>query len=304
MVAPRSQISSYSCANAQLAAAPLLEQQLNTKLRPAVCGQAKRKVYVNRVRVPKRSAEQEKRLEVNSSKLFVFCDKSSGIAQFRAESNVDLNYTVERIGGLLAMQCLVRGHDPDDFLVLVPADATVVGRLVSRAKEILEEGRVLAGPAPLSPRQSEILRSVICNRANKEIASKLNITVRTVKFHISSLLNKFGVDNRTDLARRAAGLIRPAPRESEEPFVADPMGEARRPPLDNASLDRSSITSRSIVAVPNAAAEFARKSSTSHVHRPRQPHGRFRETEQLQSGRRQPLNIAEEDHNLPDLLVG
>jgi DNA-binding CsgD family transcriptional regulator len=295
---------------------------------------------VNRARVSKRSAEQENRLDVNSSKLFVFCDKSSGIAQFRAESNVDLDYTVERVGGLFAMQCLVRGHDPDDFLVLVPADATVVGRLVSRAKEILEEGRVLAGPAPLSPRQSEILRSVICNRANKEIASKLNITVRTVKFHISSLLNKFGVDNRADLARRAAGLIRPAPPEDEEPLIEDSSAEPRPRPLNNASLDapvrakqgadhtvtrsyprfskqpmsaasRSpapsdsvSITSRSIAGVPIVATVFARKSSTSHVHRSRHPHGRFRASDQLQSGRRQPLNIAEEDHDLPDLLVG
>lgn len=296
---------------------------------------------MNRVRVSKRSADQEKKREVSSSKLFVFCDKSSGIAQFRAESNVDLNYTVERVGGLLAMQCLVRGHDPDDFVVLVPADATVVGRLVSRAKEILEEGRVLAGPAPLSPRQSEILRSVICNRANKEIASKLNITVRTVKFHISSLLNKFGVDNRTDLARRAAGLIRAAPPEQEETSFEDPTAVARHRGLANASFDPSlrgkqsaghtvprsctqrfsrqpigaesrtpassdsvPITARSITDVAITATEFARKVSTNHVHRPRHQPGRFRETEQLQSGGRQPLNLTEEDHNVPDLVVG
>ena len=80
---------------------------------------------------------------------------------------------------------------------------------LSRAKELLEEGRAVSRPASLSPRQSEILLSVIRNRANKEIASKLNITVRTVKFHISSLLNKFGVDNRAELARRAAGFLKP-----------------------------------------------------------------------------------------------
>ena len=48
---------------------------------------------------------------------------------------------------------------------------------------------------------------MIRNQANKEIASRLNITVRTVKFHISSLLNKFGVENRMELARRATGLM-------------------------------------------------------------------------------------------------
>ncbi len=152
---------------------------------------------------------------------FVFCEKSTGVAHFRAESNDDPNSTVERIAGLLAMQCLVRGHEPEDFVVLVPAEGNLVGRFVSRAKELLEEGRAVSRPASLSPRQSEILVSVIRNRANKEIASKLNITVRTVKFHISSLLNKFGVDNRAELARRAKGFLK------ED--TADPDGLAFRP---------------------------------------------------------------------------
>jgi len=137
------------------------------------------------------------------------------MTQFRAESNADRNITVERVAGLLAMQCLVRGHDPDDFVILVPAEKNLVGKFLTRAKELLEQGRAVSRPASLSPRQTEILLSVIRNRANKEIASRLNITVRTVKFHISSLLNKFGVDNRAELARRAAGLMKPEAEDTE-----------------------------------------------------------------------------------------
>lgn len=166
---------------------------------------------MKRVRVFPKLIEKEKR-EGNESKLFVFCEKSTGTTQFRAESEqVDSNQTVERMAGLLAMQCLVRGHNPDDFVVLVPAEKSLVGRLQSRAKELLDEGRAVATPTTLSPRQSEILQSVISNHGNKEIASKLNITVRTVKFHISSLLDKFGVNNRSELARKAAALLRHAP---------------------------------------------------------------------------------------------
>lgn len=131
-----------------------------------------------------------------------------GGAQFRADADADPGFTAERLAGLLAMQCLARGSNPEDFELLVPADAAFSTRMLARAKELLEEGRAVAGPATLSPRQKEILHSVICNHANKEIASRLNITVRTVKFHISSLLNRFGVQNRADLARRAAGLLR------------------------------------------------------------------------------------------------
>jgi len=45
----------------------------------------------------------------------------------------------------------------------------------------------------LSRREQEVLDSLLENLSNKEIASKLNIAERTVKFHVSNLLNKFGV---------------------------------------------------------------------------------------------------------------
>lgn len=158
---------------------------------------------------------QEKKGEAHTANPFVFCEKSTGMTRFRTETSGDSDFSIERIAGLLAMQCLVRGHEPEDFLVLVPAETILVERMVSRAKEILAEGRAISGPPNLSPRQKEILHSVVCNKANKEIASSLNITVRTVKFHISSLLDKFAVENRTELAQRAAGVIRPAPLERE-----------------------------------------------------------------------------------------
>jgi len=51
----------------------------------------------------------------------------------------------------------------------------------------------------LSRREREVLESLLENLANKEIASRLNISERTVKFHVSNLLNKFGVRRRADL---------------------------------------------------------------------------------------------------------
>lgn len=158
---------------------------------------------------------KDKKGSVDRSNFFVFCERNTGVAQFRAGSLSESEGSLERVAGLFAMQCLVRGYNPEDFIVLVPAQQTVVGELVSRARELLEEGRSVAGPADLSPRQREVLHSVMCNRANKEIACTLNITVRTVKFHISTLLSKFGVENRAELARRAAGLLQPAPIETQ-----------------------------------------------------------------------------------------
>jgi DNA-binding NarL/FixJ family response regulator len=51
----------------------------------------------------------------------------------------------------------------------------------------------------LSRREQEVLDTLLENLANKEIASKFNISERTVKFHVSNLLSKFGVRRRADL---------------------------------------------------------------------------------------------------------
>jgi len=53
--------------------------------------------------------------------------------------------------------------------------------------------------ANLSRREQEVLDSLLENLSNKEIASKLNIAERTVKFHVSNLLSKFAVRRRADL---------------------------------------------------------------------------------------------------------
>jgi two-component system, NarL family, response regulator YdfI len=50
----------------------------------------------------------------------------------------------------------------------------------------------------LSPREIEILRMIAEGLGNKEIASKLNISDHTVKFHISSIFAKLGAANRAE----------------------------------------------------------------------------------------------------------
>jgi len=55
------------------------------------------------------------------------------------------------------------------------------------------------GPTNITVREREVLHTLLENLSNKEIASKLRISERTVKFHVSSLLAKFGVRRRWDL---------------------------------------------------------------------------------------------------------
>jgi len=58
------------------------------------------------------------------------------------------------------------------------------------------------GPATeaLTPREREVLRLVVEGYANKHIARRLPITEKTVKTHVSSILQKLGVPDRTAAA--------------------------------------------------------------------------------------------------------
>jgi DNA-binding NarL/FixJ family response regulator len=60
----------------------------------------------------------------------------------------------------------------------------------------------------LRDRETEVVRAVAGGQSNAEIAAALFMSVATVKAHISSILNKLDLDNRTQIALLAhdAGL--------------------------------------------------------------------------------------------------
>jgi LuxR family maltose regulon positive regulatory protein len=59
---------------------------------------------------------------------------------------------------------------------------------------------------PLSPRELEVLRLLATGQPNRAIAEELVVTLDTVKKHVSHLLSKLGVTNRTQAVSRAREL--------------------------------------------------------------------------------------------------
>jgi len=60
------------------------------------------------------------------------------------------------------------------------------------------------GPLDLTERELEVLVAAAAGQRNKEIAHDLGITERTVKAHLTSIYNKFGVDSRAAAVAVAA----------------------------------------------------------------------------------------------------
>jgi len=135
--------------------------------------------------------------------LFFFYEKTTGVAHFHVEASPDGRFPVDQAAGLLAMHCMVRGQAPSDYVIMVRADEDQLEGLREKAEHLLAAGKSVNSQVKLTRREEEVLGGVMRSLANKEIASQLHLSERTVKFHVSSLLAKFRVRGRMELVREA-----------------------------------------------------------------------------------------------------
>jgi two-component system, NarL family, response regulator LiaR len=85
-----------------------------------------------------------------------------------------------------------------------PVDPAVAGRLLEEVAD-----RRPDRAAELTAREREVLALIARGRPNKVIARQLGVSEKTVKTHVSNILGKLGVDDRTQAALYAvrAGLV-------------------------------------------------------------------------------------------------
>jgi len=96
---------------------------------------------------------------------------------------------------LKVLQDVRRGEYPINDLVL--GEPQLAALVLNEFRSLTSEEEVENIYTPLSPREIEVLELMAAGRTNKEIAVKLDISNQTVKNHISSILRKLAVNDRT-----------------------------------------------------------------------------------------------------------
>jgi two-component system, NarL family, response regulator NreC len=81
-------------------------------------------------------------------------------------------------------------------------DPAVTERAVNQLRE---SGQVphKAPNANLTAREADVLRLIALGYVNKEVAARLNLSVKTVEAHKSNAMNKMGMKSRVDIVRYA-----------------------------------------------------------------------------------------------------
>lgn len=72
----------------------------------------------------------------------------------------------------------------------------VAARALRRA--VSRRGPAVASPPPLSDREMDVLREAARGLPNKDIARRLNLSVRTIHTHLGNIFTKLGVGSRTE----------------------------------------------------------------------------------------------------------
>jgi DNA-binding NarL/FixJ family response regulator len=180
--------------------------------------------------------------------VFFFYEKNTGVAHFQIQAGPDGRFPVDQAAGLLAMHCMVRGQSSSDYVVMVQAEDEILEGLKEKADKLLEAGKSVCSQVKMTRREEEVLSGLMKGLANKEIASNLNLSERTVKFHVSSLLAKFRVRGRMELVREAsrqtAGVMA-VPMATREAHTLAPVDY---PPPDRRGVSVVPLAKRQLMA--------------------------------------------------------
>jgi DNA-binding NarL/FixJ family response regulator len=149
-------------------------------------------------------------------------------------SGVDATRQILQVSPSTAVLVLTMVDDDDTVLAALRAGArgyvlkgAAAGEISAAIRSIAEGGsvfgagianRLVAPPSPgtsaptgpdLTPRERQVLTLIADGASNKQIARRLDLSLKTVQNHVSRILDKLHAADRTQAALRARGITPP-----------------------------------------------------------------------------------------------
>ncbi|EAW33873.1 response regulator transcription factor [Lyngbya sp. PCC 8106] len=100
---------------------------------------------------------------------------------------------------------IVKPFEPEELVAQVESSLRQASRLIKiNSRQADGQPSIQARPGvELTPTEVRVVQLVAQGLANREVAKAMKVSQRTIESHVSNMLNKTGLHNRTELARWA-----------------------------------------------------------------------------------------------------
>ena len=101
---------------------------------------------------------------------------------------------------------MVKPFEPEELVAQLESSLKQARRLIRHKANLSsdERNRIhVPSNVELTPTETKVVQLVAQGLSNRQVADKLSVSQRTIESHVSNMLNKTSLNNRTELARWA-----------------------------------------------------------------------------------------------------